>query len=92
VGKFASWADALVIEDPEQRREALEFVVEIFSTHGLRLQEGRALTDLGDAYDESGRDAREVYERALEVLEECGARLYVRELDSKVRQARVLED
>lgn len=36
--------------------------------------------DLVDAYRESGKDSTEVFDLARNILEECGAELYLREL------------
>ncbi|HWC13873.1 MAG TPA: adenylate/guanylate cyclase domain-containing protein [Actinomycetota bacterium] len=80
VNQPAAWAEALVVEDPGERGSLLEEVVAMFQSQGLRLEEGRALIDLGDAYRDSGKESGEIFERARNVLEECGAELYLREL------------
>jgi tetratricopeptide (TPR) repeat protein len=73
------WAEGIVATDPAEREARLSAAVERFHWLTRRLDEARCLLDLAD----SGVDTSTNVERARAVFAECGAEVYLREIDAR---------
>jgi class 3 adenylate cyclase/tetratricopeptide (TPR) repeat protein len=76
-----AWADGLLAAEPITARELLVGATDQFEALGNRLELGRCLLDIADAERLVGMDASSTTTRAKEILESCGAHLFLRELD-----------
>lgn len=76
--------DGLLERDPERSVELLRLAVSDFEALGMRLFAARAMVDLGRALARTGVDGLPVLERAREILLDCDARLFLREVDDAV--------
>ncbi len=84
---FALWADGLVAEDPAGSAEAIAAAAGRFESLGWRPDQARCLIDLADAERKLGKDPRPTLERAVEILTDCGATLYLREAEAALQEA-----
>jgi tetratricopeptide (TPR) repeat protein len=73
------WAEGIVATDPAEREARLSAAVERFHWLTRRLDEARCLLDLAD----SGADTNTNVQRARAVFAECGAEVYLREIDAR---------
>jgi len=69
------WAEGIVATDPAEREARLSAAVERFHWLTRRLDEARCLLDLADTNTN--------VERARAVFAECGAEVYLREIDAR---------
>lgn len=75
-----AWADGLLESDPAAARALLGDASAQFEALGNQVELGRCLIDLADVERRAGADSSASSERAREILEQCGARLFLREL------------
>lgn len=76
---FLWWAEGIVATDPAEREAKLTAAVERFRWLTRRIDEARCLLDLAEA----GIDATGNVERARALFAECGAEIYLREIDAR---------
>jgi tetratricopeptide (TPR) repeat protein len=74
-----AWADGLLEPEPAAARDVLLEAVERLEELGNRIELGRCLLDLADAERRLGEDSAATAARAREILESCGAQLFLRE-------------
>jgi ATP/maltotriose-dependent transcriptional regulator MalT len=76
---FLAWAEALLAEDARGARDRLADAAGQFERLGRRIELGRCLVDLGLAQRRVGEDPAPAFARGREILESCGAALFLRE-------------
>ena len=81
---WATAADGLLADDPADAVALLGDAKDRFDGLGTRVDLARTLIDLGRAERRAGHDPRGSFERAREILIDCGALLYVREADAEL--------
>ena len=79
---YADAIEGLLEADPERASDRLRAATGEFERLGLRVMQGRVLTDLGGALARAGQDPRPALERARDLLVECDARIYLPEVDA----------
>ena len=77
---FLAWVDGLLEPDPERALARLRDAVSSFERLERRLELGRSLADLARAEGRLGHGSTSTLGRAREILEGCGATLFVAEL------------
>ena len=77
-----AWADGLLEPDPAAARDVLLEAVARLEELENRIELGRCLIDLADADRRLGDDPAATAARAREILESCGAHLFLRELST----------
>jgi hypothetical protein len=78
---FEVAARGLVAEDPEEAVRLLDQAAAEFERLGRRVDLARCLLDLAGVEPAAGRDPRPTIERAIRLLRECDAVLYLREAE-----------
>jgi len=78
---FLLWVDGLLETDAARARDVLAQAVSRFAALGRRLDQGRCLIDLAEAELRLGRDPLATVEAADDMLGECGAILFIREVE-----------
>jgi class 3 adenylate cyclase/tetratricopeptide (TPR) repeat protein len=81
------WARALLAEDPGESAELLEAVAAELESLPRRIELARCLADLAAARARLGQDPRPDLERARDLLVECGATLYLGDVESALAAA-----
>jgi class 3 adenylate cyclase/tetratricopeptide (TPR) repeat protein len=76
---FELWARGLLAPEPEEAARLIASGVEELERLDRRIELARCLADLAAAEARLGVDPRQRLERAVALLEECGAALYARE-------------
>jgi hypothetical protein len=77
-------ADGLLASDPNDAVVLLRDAADRLEALGTRIDLARALLDLGRAERAAGADPRRSFERARELLLECGALLHLPEADAEL--------
>ena len=78
---FEVTARGLVTEDPMESVRLLERAAAEFERLDRRIDLARCLLDMARVEPAAGRDPRPTIERAIRLLRECGAVLYLREAE-----------
>ncbi|HEX9122962.1 MAG TPA: AAA family ATPase [Actinomycetota bacterium] len=73
--------EGLLADDPVEARRLLADGATALEELGLRIDAARAMVDLGRAMSRTGEDPSPVFERAREILVDCGARAFLFEVD-----------
>jgi predicted ATPase/class 3 adenylate cyclase len=76
------WTAGCLAEDPDQAATRLRGACEFWEGIGRRILAGRCLVDLAEAERRLGDDPLPTLERARVLLTDCGAELYVRDVDA----------
>jgi len=76
---FLAWADGLLEPDPDKAVAQLRAAVSSFERLERRVELGRCLVDVGRAEERSGRDPTATLRKAREILQDCGATLFLTE-------------
>ncbi len=76
-----AWAEGLLAEDDSAAADLLRDALVRLEALGFRIDAARCLTDLAEAERGAGDVRAELVERARKIFEECGANLYLRDLD-----------
>jgi tetratricopeptide (TPR) repeat protein len=79
---YAHAIEGLLEADPERAIDRLRAATGEFERLGLRVIQGRALTDLGEALARAGHDPRPALEQARDLLVACDARIYLSEVEA----------
>jgi hypothetical protein len=77
----------LVEDDPRAAVSSLRDAAGRFEAIGMRVELARTLLDLGRAQQRIGEDPRSTFERARDLLVECGAHQYVPEAEELLASA-----
>jgi class 3 adenylate cyclase/tetratricopeptide (TPR) repeat protein len=77
-------ADGLLASDPTEAVALFRDGAGRLEALGTRVDQARALLDLGRAERRAGDDPRRSFERARELLVDCGALLHLREADAEL--------
>lgn len=78
---FANWADGLLAEGPAVQVEVLGEAARRFENLGRPVGRARCLIDLAEAESRAGRDPVPTLEGARQILADCGAGLYLRQVE-----------
>lgn len=78
---FLTWAEGLLDPEPAKARQTLSDAVVRFEALERRIELGRCLIDLADAERWLGRDPKPMLARSREILESCGATLFLGEVE-----------
>jgi hypothetical protein len=78
---FAANVTGLLEPDPARAVALQQDAIGELEQLGIRVYAARAMVDLGRAMARTGRDPREVLERARVILTECDANLFLFEVD-----------
>ena len=76
--------DGLLAQEPADAIVALRDAVERFESLGMRVDQARAMLELGRAMRRAGEDLRGIFTRARQLLIECDAQLFVCEADEEL--------
>jgi hypothetical protein len=82
---FLAWVDGLLEPDPEKARAQLGNAVSAFERLERRVELGRCLIDVARAERRLERDPAPTLENARDVLQDCGAWLFVDDLVDEER-------
>jgi hypothetical protein len=77
-------ADGLLATDPNEAVVLLREASDRLDALGTRVDQARALLDLGRAERRAGEDPRRSFVRARELLVDCGALLHLPEADAEL--------
>jgi tetratricopeptide (TPR) repeat protein len=80
-------AEGLLAEETGEKLELLRRAAEVFDRLELRIAQIRALIDLADALQEAGEDPSATLEAARALAAECGAGLYISQIEQRVSTA-----
>ncbi len=84
---FERWARGLMAEDPAESAELLQTAASQLESLPRRIQQARSLADLAAARARLAQDPRADLERARDLLIECGATLYLGDVESALAAA-----
>lgn len=83
---FAVWAEGLTERGSARAVELLADAIARFERIGFVLEQGRCLIDLARAKDENRIDGAKDLEEARSILEGCGARLFLADVEAAEKQ------
>src|SRR6266542_4887441 len=84
---FERWARGLMAEDAAESAELLQTAASQLESLPRRIQQARSLADLAAARARLAQDPRADLERARDLLIECGATLYLGDVESALAAA-----